>query len=148
MRARWNTQKRNKFNAKKMEVNGVKFDSKLELYMYKLLKAYNIPFEFQIRKQLQPKFNFYGENIREIYMVIDFVIRPDGTDKVYYVDTKGYATDKAILKYKMLRCKLKEEHGDNIKDGDIEVLFLQNRSECSRFALRLLTEHKIAKQKS
>ncbi len=144
--ARWHVSKNKKvFNAQKVEVDGIKFDSKLELYMYQLLQAYKVPFEFQVRKQLFPKFTFFKENIREMYMVIDFVIKPANVDTVYYADTKGFATEKSILKYKILRYRLKEEYDANPTDTEIEVLFLKNRTECSQFALRMLAEHKLIK---
>ena len=39
--------KRSKYGNKKIEVNGVKFDSKLEMYCYDLLTKLNFEFEFQ-----------------------------------------------------------------------------------------------------
>jgi len=90
-----------KYRNKKVTVGGVKFDSKIEAYAYGRLKQFNIPFDFQVWHTIQEPFRYKGEHIRAIKMKIDFVIHTEHGDLV--LDTKGYATDVAILKYKILK---------------------------------------------
>jgi hypothetical protein len=70
--------KRRKYGNNKTEVDGVKFDSRLELYCYNLLKENNIDFIFQEKIELIPKFRYNTQNIRAITMLVDFVILSDG----------------------------------------------------------------------
>lgn len=147
-----------KYNAKAMVVDGVRFASKLEHYLYNLLKSYNIEFKFQYNITLQDRFIFNGEKIRPITMIIDFYIPIDAIH--YYVDTKGFFTQDAKIKYKMLKKILSEQIKGGIlwdENKDVtktmkmdelcrdEVVILKNRKECSDFALKLLAEHKLAK---
>lgn len=88
-------------NATKVVIDGVKFDSQLEAYMYKLLKGSIVNFIFQREYELQPKFKFNGEAIKAIKMIVDFWL----PDYNMIVDTKGWATDISKLKYKMLKYK-------------------------------------------
>lgn len=116
--------KRRKYGNNKTEVDGVKFDSRLELYCYNLLKENNIDFIFQEKIELIPKFRYNTQNIRAITMLVDFVILSDG--KRIYVDTKGLATEVSKIKYKMLRYHLKEL--DNT-----DVVWLKNKREVNSF---------------
>jgi len=116
--------KGSKYGNKKVQVDGIKFDSRLELYCYELLKESSIDFEFQKRLELVPKFRYNKENIRAITMIIDFVINVDG--KYIYVDTKGLPTEVSKIKYKMLRYHLKDE--DNT-----DVVWLKNKKEVLSF---------------
>lgn len=86
-------------NATKVEVSGVKFDSKLELLMYERLTAANISFEFQKKYTCQPSFKYKGETIRPISIYVDFYL----TDRHVIVDTKGFNTAMSKLKYKLLK---------------------------------------------
>jgi hypothetical protein len=101
-------------NAVKVEQNGIRFDSRLELYAYNALKAAGIDFEFQKVFVLQDKFKYGTEAIRAITSRVDFWI----PSKTLIVDTKGYANDVAPLKYKLLKKKLH----DNFTLGFYEIL--------------------------
>lgn len=127
MKYKMNT--RSKYGAKKTHRYGKKFDSMLELFFYERLLALGITFEFQKKITLQPKFRFQDKGIREIYMLVDFVIDVNGT-KVY-IDTKGFFTDVAKLKYKMLTYK-KHEEGENFM-----VIFVKNKSKATDLALEI-----------
>lgn len=116
--------KGSKYGNKKVEVDGIKFDSRLELYCYELLKQFNIDFEFQTRIELVPKFRYNSENIRAITIIVDFVINVNGT--LIYVDTKGLPTEVSKIKYKMLRYHLKEQ-------GNTDVVWLKNKKEVLSF---------------
>ena len=100
-------QTRRKYGNKKVVVDGVKFDSKLELFCYNLLKECDIDFEFQKKQVLFDKFKYNGKTIRAITMLIDFVINHDG--KTIYLDTKGFATETSKIKYKILKYRLKDD---------------------------------------
>ena len=96
-----------KYNAKKVEVDGIKFDSKAEGDYYLHLKQQVterqiLGFERQKRMLLQEGFSVEGVKgkIRPIFYVVDFIITEnDGT--LTYVDVKGMETDVFKLKKKL-----------------------------------------------
>ncbi len=99
--------KYNKYSNKKVEFNGIKFDSKKEMKRYKellmLLRAKKINFlELQPKFLLQEKFKYRGKTERAIYYIADFkYLRADG--KVVVEDVKGVETDVFKLKAKMFK---------------------------------------------
>lgn len=122
---------KHKFNAQKIEVDGIKFDSKLESYMYGRLKQFRIPFDFQFEIELQPAFKAVdGKAVRRMFMKIDFVIRKDG--RTYFADTKGFATPDAKIKYKMLQYLIHRTGRNAV------VLFCKNQKEVDSFINSLL----------
>ena len=98
--------KKNKYGNKKIIFNEIKFDSKLELYCYKLLNEMDVSFSFQEKIVLVDKFKYNDKTIRAITLTVDFVIKD--ADKTIYLDTKGFATEVAKIKYKILKNKLKD----------------------------------------
>lgn len=100
-----------KYNAKKVEVDGIKFDSKVEAEYYLHLKEMQEKkeiqgFERQIRITLQEGFYLEGikGKIRAITYVVDFVVtNQDGS--ITYIDVKGIETDVFQLKRKMFMHK-------------------------------------------
>jgi protein associated with RNAse G/E len=116
--------KKRKYGNKKLEVDGVKFDSKLEYHCYNLLKMLNFDFDFQHKIILLDKFRFNGKGIRATTLTVDFVIRANG--QTIYLDTKGFPTEVSKLKYKLLRNKLKNE-------GNTDVVWLKNQKEVKSF---------------
>lgn len=123
--------KRTKYGNKKLEVDGVKFDSKLELVCYDLLKKYNFDFEFQKKIILIDSFKYNKKAIRPITLTVDFVVKHNDID--YYIDIKGFATDVSKIKYKMLRYQLK----DNPKT---DVLWLHSQRAIVQFLNNLKEE--------
>lgn len=118
----WSYNKKVK-GATKVEAYGLKFDSKLELYMYDLLLDSGISFEFQTTFELQPKFkSSTGKTVRAITWRPDFVI--EGYNIV--VDTKGYATDVAKLKVKMF-----------MKQNNHWLFLVKNKKQANDFVLLL-----------
>jgi hypothetical protein len=106
----WNKKKskKHKYNAKKIIIDGITFDSTREGRMYSMLKKFNIPFERQVKFELQPKFRCPDDNgIRSIYSVIDF--RVPYKEGFLYIDPKGIITPDAAIKFKMLKYKLKQQ---------------------------------------
>lgn len=120
-----------KYGNKKLVVDGVKFDSKLEYFCYNLLKECDVDFEFQKKVVLFEKFKFNGKTVRAMTMLIDFVINHDG--KSIYLDTKGFATEGAKIKYKILKHRLK----DNLF---ADVVWLHNQKQVREFVNKLKTK--------
>ena len=89
-------------NATKVEVNGIKFDSKLESYFYSQLQALGVTFEFQKEYVLQDKFRYRSEAIRQLKIIVDFDIPCVNM----IVDTKGWQTTDNKLKQKLLKWHL------------------------------------------
>jgi hypothetical protein len=123
--------KTSKYGNKKIELDGVKFDSKLELFCYQQLKSLGIEFEFQRAILLQESFRFKGKWIRPITMIVDFVIHHDG--QKIYIDTKGFATETSKLKYKMLKFLEKD-------DSIVDVIWLHSQKEVKEFINDLLSK--------
>lgn len=123
--------KRSKYGNKKLEVDGVKFDSKLELFCYDLLTKLNFEFEFQKKIILIDGFRYNKKAIRPITLTVDFVVKHNDID--YYIDIKGFATDVSKIKYKMLRYQLK----DNPKT---DVLWLHSQRGIVQFLNNLKEE--------
>lgn len=86
-------------NARKVERDGIRFDSRLELFMYDLLKMAGIRFERQKRYTLQPGFQYNGAAIRPITYTVDFWL----PDHNLIIDTKGYHTQQGDMRIKMLK---------------------------------------------
>ena len=66
----------------------------------------DVSFSFQEKIVLVDKFKYNDKTIRAITLTVDFVIKD--ADKTIYLDTKGFATEVAKIKYKMLKNKLKD----------------------------------------
>jgi hypothetical protein len=120
--------RRTKYGNKKLEVDGVKFDSKLELFCYDLLNKLKFDFEFQKKIILIDGFRYNKKAIRPITLTVDFVVKHNDID--YYIDIKGFATDVSKIKYKMLRYQLK----DNPKT---DVLWLHSQRAIIQFLTNL-----------
>lgn len=100
----------NKFNAKKVTVDGFKFDSQAEadywLYLKELWQEGKIlEIELQPKYELQPKFtNPRGSKILPINYKADFLVTyKDGSKQV--IDVKGMETADFKLKKKMFEYK-------------------------------------------
>lgn len=119
---------------KSINQNGVKFDSKLEKYMYELLQGEGIDFEFQKVYILQEKFKFGTEAIIAIKKIVDFYLPLQNM----IIDTKGYSNDVSPMKHKMLKRHLQDcfETGNNISLTRIEMP--RNKKECDLLLNRIL----------
>jgi hypothetical protein len=123
--------KTSKYGNKKIELDGVKFDSKLELFCYQQFKSLGLEFDFQRTILLQEGFRFRGKAIRPITMIVDFVLHYDGQE--IYIDTKGFATETSKLKYKMLKFYVRE-------DSTADVVWLHSQKEVKEFINDLLSK--------
>lgn len=91
------TQKTNR-GGTKIEYDGIKFRSKLEVYCYKKLKEANIYAEYeQHRYTLLPSFKFDNKTIRAITYLPDFV------GKNFVIECKGYANESFPLREKLFK---------------------------------------------
>lgn len=121
--------KRRKYGNKKVIANGIKFDSKLEHYLYGYLQLINSDFDFQHRITLVEGFKFNGKAVRAITMLVDFIVRKNG--KTYYVDTKGFPTEVSKIKYKMLKNQLKDCE-------NVDVIWLSDEKQVNGFINSLI----------
>lgn len=86
-------------NATKITIDNITFDSKLESYMYTLLRDSGLKFERQKVYLIQEKFRYAGEAIRPITLKVDFYL----PDKDVIIDPKGHQTQQGAMRYKMLK---------------------------------------------
>lgn len=97
-----------KYNNKKVEYNGIKFDSKKELNFYLELlereKRGEVK-DIQLQKTfvLQPSFKFNGKTIRAITYRADFVYYDLIENKERIVDVKGFRTETYKIKKKIMQ---------------------------------------------
>ena len=128
--------KRNKYGNTKVIIEGVKFDSKLEAFLYKILKDNGMDFDFQVNIELVSKFRFQYENIRALNMRVDFLLRYNGRE--IYIDTKGFATSESKIKYKLLKNKFKAE-------PQVNIIWLKTQKEVNAYIGRLKEEKEECK---
>jgi len=88
-----------KYNNKKVEVDGIIFDSTIEGKHYIMLRDAELKPICQWRFELQPKFRYNGKTILSINYLADFFV----TLKYNYVlDTKGFLLPMFKMKAKMV----------------------------------------------
>lgn len=88
-----------KYKNKKVESNGIKFDSKLELNIYKEIIDKGLKVELQPKYLLQEKFVLNGKAFRPIYYIADFKLFINNEE--YIIDAKGMETQVFKIKAKM-----------------------------------------------
>jgi hypothetical protein len=95
----------NKYKNKKVEYNGITFDSKDEMLYYQYLLGLQIrgiitKIELQPKVTLIPKFEREGKKYRTTTYTPDFLITyPD--ESQLYIDVKGYSTQQGELRRKL-----------------------------------------------
>lgn len=105
---------KNKYNAKKVKINGVQFDSKKELARFRVLEQRALAGEIkdlqrQVKFELQPSFrNNQGKAIRAINYICDFLYF-DTEKNVWIVEdvkgSKATLTESYKLKAKLFQYK-------------------------------------------
>lgn len=95
-----------KYGAKKVIINGIKFDSQKEGNHYlelKLLEKQGLikDLRIQVRFELQPKYKKNNKTIRAINYIADFVYFDKAKKKMIIEDTKGFRTEVYKLKKKI-----------------------------------------------
>ena len=96
----------NKYNNKKIEIDGIKFDSQLEGDRYCQLKILERAkairdLRRQVVFELQPRYKKNNKNIQPITYIADFVYYDCKKRKTIVEDTKGMKTEVYKLKKKM-----------------------------------------------
>ena len=104
-------EKKSKYNAVKTEIDGIKFDSKIESKRFanlKLLERAGVieNLKLQPRFLLQEGFTYNGHKERKIEYVADFQYERDGQTIVE--DVKGQRTEVYKLKRKLFLYKYKD----------------------------------------
>ncbi|WMJ81955.1 DUF1064 domain-containing protein [Clostridium sp. MB40-C1] len=103
---------KSKYGAKKIVIDGIKFDSKDEGRYYEYLKKLKaqgeiLNFELQPKFTLIPTFKYKGKTERAATYTLDFLVyHLDGHEE--YIDVKGYETQQGTFKFKLL----KSQHPD------------------------------------
>ena len=98
-------EKQNKMRNKKVEYDGIKFDSQMECnyYEYLLSKSKINIVELQPKFVLVPKFKHSDGNIRELAYIADFTISRENGKVIEVIDIKGQATEVAKIKRKLFQ---------------------------------------------
>lgn len=100
-----------KYHNKKVEINGIKFDSKKEAKRYnelKWLEKAHLISKLELQKvfELQPKYiNNNGEHIRPITYIADFFYYDNVKNQYIVEDTKGFRTEVYKIKKKLFEYK-------------------------------------------
>ena len=91
-----------KYKSKKVAIDNIRFDSKLEGDYYRYLRDNNNvkSFELQPRFILQDKCEKNWEKLQPVYYIADFLVENKDWTK-YIVDIKGMATEASKLKRKL-----------------------------------------------
>lgn len=117
-------------NATKTISDNIKFDSKLEAYMYSLLKGKGFDVELQYVVELQPGFRGKdGKAIIAIKWKADFFIPHLGL----IIDTKGWGTEIFKLKLKLFKYLQFKGSYPEIK----KLEFPKNKAECMLLSVSL-----------
>lgn len=107
-----NYTKQNKYHNKKVEYDGIKFDSVKEKNRYiglKQLERLGViqNLQRQVKYELQPSFKLNEKTIRSITYIADFVYIQDGVEVIE--DVKGMRTKEYLLKKKLFEYKYQKE---------------------------------------
>lgn len=122
-------------NAQKCELDGIKFDSRLEMRAYSAFKMHNIAFDLKPYFILQEGFRYENAAIRPITLTFDFFL----TTHKMLVDTKGYPNDVFPLKLKMLKRYLLD------KGVEPRIRIIKNVKELDAFCYSLTHPHQDVK---
>lgn len=105
-------------NATSISYNGIKFKSKIEVSIYKLLEQSGLKFSYEDftitllegfyptkvsyipRKKRGIRVTEFKEKVRSMTYTPDFTVFKN--DKVYLIEVKGFETDRYIVKRKLL----------------------------------------------
>ena len=105
---------------KKVTKYGLKFDSKLELFFYELLRSEGLQFDFQVCYEMVPSFKYNGKSIRPMTLTVDFDFTGHGKNII--VDTKGFWRNDNKLKWKYFQW--------GMSDVQPKLFFPKSQKEC------------------
>lgn len=110
----------NKYNAKKIEIDGHVFDSKREAEYYKMYKKMVdngelVGLELQPCFTLIPSFtNWAGKRVRPCHYTADFKLTyPDGRQKI--IEVKGFRTRDYMLRRKLFEWQYREYEFEEVR---------------------------------
>ncbi len=96
----------------KKEYDGITFDSGLEIYCYKQLKAANIQADYTPTSyELLPKITFEG-NDKKTKTVLALKYTPDFVGKDFIIECKGFANESFPIRWKLFKHYL---YNNNLK---------------------------------
>lgn len=105
-------------NATKVEYDGIKFKSKLELYCYKKLKENKIKATYEGETfTIIDAFEYKGEKVRKA------TYKPDFVGKEFIIECKGHANDAWPI-----RCKLFKRYLYN-NNSNIDYYIVKNKKQ-------------------
>lgn len=116
---------RTKYNAKKVTLDGVTFDSKAEAAFYKIHRGERM--ERQKKFLLAPAHEVNGIKKRAIYYIADFVFYDENGNIKKVIDVKGVTTADFKIKAKLFSLKyqmnitLASRNGDGGKFKEKEI---------------------------
>ena len=137
-----------KYKNKKVDIDGITFDSRDESLYYLLLKSQKDAdlikdFELQPKYELLPKFEYQGKKRRAITYTPDFnIIHHDNSITAVDVKSMGTATQQGEIRRKLFEYRFPDikliwvcrnlKHGD--KDGwilfeDLKKIYRDNKKE-------------------
>lgn len=111
--------------------DGLKFDSKLEEYMYDLLAESGLDFKFQKKYTLLPSFKYRSESVREMTLTVDFEVY---VSELIIIDTKGFQREDNKLKWKWFK-KMMVDRGN-----PPEIFLPRSRAACRQLIKYLQTK--------
>lgn len=111
----------NKFNAKKIIYNGIKYDSTREANFAKRLDQSGMKYMYQVEVELMPELTLESEKIRPIKIIVDFLVETD-----WFIDVKGITTQHFEDKWKLLKHKFQNSKKYIIarKESDFSSILL------------------------
>jgi len=115
----WFAKRKHKYNAVKVQVDGIKFDSKAEARRYGQLKI--LEGQGEIRQlRIHPRFPLEIDGQLICTYVGDFAYREPGTPLEIVEDTKGMETDEFKIKAKLFQALYRDRelrvNGEKRKD--------------------------------
>lgn len=119
-----NISKQSKYKNKKILIDGIEFDSRLEANRYFQLKILEKAKEIkdlrrQVKFELQESYKKNNKRIQAINYVADFVYYDFRKNKTIVEDTKGFKTEIYKLKKKIFEYKYKDLEIIEITKKDI-----------------------------
>ena len=119
-----NISKQSKYKNKKVLIDGIEFDSRLEANRYFQLKILEKAKEIkdlrrQVKFELQESYKKNNKRIQSINYVADFVYYDFRKNKTIVEDTKGFKTEIYKLKKKIFEYKYKDLEIIEITKKDI-----------------------------
>ena len=121
-------------NATPLTYNKIKFKSKLEVFMYKQLRAAKIKFDYE--KQtfvLIEGFTYMGKKLRPITYTPDFVLK----DYSVIIETKGFMTEVFRIKMKLFKWMLSQQKDDRL------IYTPRNQKDCLEVINKIKKDYKL-----